>query len=763
MMGCLVRVVPGKSMDPSRRDILKIGALAAAGSVAESLGEESNQSAAVSEVLPHLGAPRFFLEGQPCTTPVFETYVPDERYFRQFAEAGTSIFSFSVNLGHGFGPELWRGPDRFDFSRLDTLAERVLRANPDGWIMPRIYLSPPDWWIAENPEERQLLGEGSYVYREGVGHRRDGRAFPSLASSKWRRDTAHALRRTVRHMLGSEYGSRVFGFMVTGLMSEEWYHWSIHTGQLSDYSGHAHRAFQRWLKDKYQTEAALREAWHDKTATFGHAKVPTQEERQRNRERTFRDPASEMPVIDWYLFYNELVPDTIDYFCKAAKEACHGRHVVGSFYAYMFEFGGDPEYGHNALGKLLRSDHLDFVMVTASYHDRGLGKGADYARSPITSVRLHEKLWYHDNDTVSFLYDRIHQTRGDRATIERYRRELGVTKNAEESIWQYRRSAGFALANGVFQSFFDLHGGYFDHPNLMGEVARLNTIFSESTDHDFSSTAEILVVSDEASCSYTTFESGFLQQTLRPAQLSFSKIGAPHDSILLEDLGRVDPDRYRLVIFLNCFHLGDAQRTFIRDRVLKKRRTVVWCYACGLFNGAKESLAAAQELTGFPLRWGESQQPSRARIVLQPGFPLLGDLEGTVGSSDVWARKLTVEADPSVTPLGRLESTDLTAFALRRGSDWTSVYTMNAVLPPGLWRSLARDAGVHIYNQHNDTLYANRSYVCLNADGEGERTIRFPRKVSVVNTSNGKLLLEGGKTLTRHLRHGETLLLRITS
>ena len=36
--------------------------------------------------------------------------------------------------------------------------------------------------------------------------------------------------------------------------------------------------------------------------------------------------------------------------------------------------------------------------------------------------------------------------------------------------------------------------------------------------------AEILVVSDELSCSYATFESAFLQQSLRPAQLSFVKI-----------------------------------------------------------------------------------------------------------------------------------------------------------------------------------------------------------------------------------------------
>jgi hypothetical protein len=46
----------------------------------------------------------------------------------------------------------------------------------------------------------------------------------------------------------------------------------------------------------------------------------------------------------------------------------------------MLEFGGDPEFGHNALGRLLRSKHLDFAVVTASYFDRTLGPGADYAR-----------------------------------------------------------------------------------------------------------------------------------------------------------------------------------------------------------------------------------------------------------------------------------------------------------------------------------------------------------------------------------------------
>jgi hypothetical protein len=363
---------------------------------------------------------------------------------------------------------------------------------------------------------------------------------------------------------------------VAGLMSEEWYHWGIHTNQLSDYSVHATRAFRHWLKTKYQTVSAIRTAWSNNGIDFENIAVPSQEARQSGRQRTFRDPAQEMAVIDWYLFYNEIIPDTIDWFCGTAKQACHSRKVVGTFYCYMFEFEGDPEYGHNALAKLLQSKHVDFTMVTASYFNRMLGSGADYARAPISSLALHGKLWYHDNDTVSFRYDIMNAANPDRKTVARYRRELGVTETAEETIWQYRRGAGFVLGCGIFQAFFDLHGGYFDDPQLMEEIHRLNSLFERSKQFDCSSAAEILVVSDETSCAYCTFENAFLLNTLRQTQVSLTKIGAPHDSILADDLDRMDMDRHKLVIFMNCFHLTDVQRDLISRRVLKNGRTVLW-------------------------------------------------------------------------------------------------------------------------------------------------------------------------------------------
>ena len=98
-----------------------------------------------TKVRRHRGQPRSFLDREPYTKPVFETYAPQTKYFRQFAEAGTDVFSFSTNLGTGFAAPTWIGPDSFDFQQLDERAHRVLEANPRGLLLPRIYLTTPDW------------------------------------------------------------------------------------------------------------------------------------------------------------------------------------------------------------------------------------------------------------------------------------------------------------------------------------------------------------------------------------------------------------------------------------------------------------------------------------------------------------------------------------------------------------------------------------------------------------------------------------------
>jgi len=104
---------------------------------------------------------------------------------------GCRVFSFSTNLAPGFRPATWLGPDRWDFSDVDTLAHLVLEAKPDGYILPRIFLETPGWWLKQHPEEVQVLDDGRRTYPPGSDSR-SGQSFSTTRSSPRRSTTLPA-------------------------------------------------------------------------------------------------------------------------------------------------------------------------------------------------------------------------------------------------------------------------------------------------------------------------------------------------------------------------------------------------------------------------------------------------------------------------------------------------------------------------------------------------------------------------------------------
>ena len=70
--------------------------------------------------------------------------------------------------------------------------------------------------------------------------------------------------------------------------------------------------------------------------------------------------------------------------------------------------------------------------------------------------------------------------------------------------------------------------------------------------------------------------------------------------------------------------------------------------------------------------------------------------------------------------------------------------------PPFL-RAPARQAGVHLINDRDDTLYASRSYLTINADGAGERRLRFPRAANLSDAFTGQLPARDVRRFSAHL------------
>jgi hypothetical protein len=733
---------------------------------------KDNLSVKVEQVM---GVPTFVYSRNPSEgftpflRPCFETYAPELRFFKQFAQAGNTN---AAACDYGHSKPHWIDVNNWDFSGFEERMKRVLEADPNAMVMPRVNMGTPRWWLDANPDELEILDNGATLYTQPNRNPTlpQGRAFPSLASEKWRSDMGMALKKFIDHIQASDYANHIFGYFLAGVDTEEWYHWSSGSDQLSGYSKHMKKAFQKWLKQKYADAATLRKAWNKPDIDFDKVEVPTREERYDLGKGTFRDPTKKMNVIDFYVFYNEVMVDTFDNFAKIIKEETLGKKVVGAFYGYMYEFRGDPEYGHNALEKYNKSPYLDFIFVTASYENRAFAKGGDYSRAPAYSCQLHKKLWYHDNDVCSFLAPKVlgHSDMSENGdwskSIKHHLQVLGYTETAEQSIWMYRRSMGFALCSGAYESFFDLHGGYYNDPQLMAEVKKINEMTDMAKRYYRNSNSEILVVSDEASCSYTTFRSSFLADSLLSAQHQIIKIGAPADHILINDLELLNTDRYKLVIFLNNYNMTDAQRQLVDKKLKYGGKYLMWCYAPGYFNENKITSDNMEALTGIKIVPAANENFIAAQIALAKGsLPLneaLLKTEKTVIGPDSKNCRLFSVQDKTADVLGTIPQGSDVTLAIKNMGKWTSIYSITPVLPPSTYREIARNAGVHIYNEKDDTFYANTCFAAIHANGEGKRTITFPWATDIYDVMEQKYLGTNKDSITYDFKNGETLILR---
>lgn len=747
-------------------------------------------------VAAHNGAPTILVDDSPLTEAGYSNYGVDWGYITNFTRVGTRLFDFHSTASAWDGgnvPTTWTAPTTWDYSNFDQSFSLILSANSNALIIPRIYIGTPTWWLTNHPSEWEITENGTTYYTNSNGIRPMSGPFPSLASTLWRQEMGDAIDRLIDHIEAKGWINHVVGFKISGLMTEEWYHWSSGgNSELTGYSTNTVNAFREWLKKHYNDNlSALRGSWNSPAVTFETAQVPTAAMRKANSgSRTFRNSQTEQNVIDWYQFYNQIVPETMDYFAGRIKTRTVGTKIVGGFYGYLKEFMGNPEFGHNALSRYYASTNLDFIYVTASYgnldkpaanaalgipgnYQRGLG-GADYPRGADTSARLHGKLWYNNNDMATVLAPARMQALGysPQGIIDGLIMR-GYTTNLTQNRWMMRRHAGMVACGGMYEDWFDIDGGYYNSPDLMVEVGLLNGFAARTAIHDRSSVSQILVVTDELSCNHSTFNSWdnpLLNSALYAPPAQLAKLGAPIDNVLLDDLTIIDPAPYKMIVFLNCFHMSNAQRQAV-DNFKQGGRTLVFCYAPGYFNHTNAANANMASLTGINIQAAASETLVTQRIQLfnnpesavQPLVAALSQSGYTnFGPSRVTGKRFNV-VDASAYSLGTEPSSANVRMAYKNQGNWQSIYSATADMPDGIWRALASYAGVHIYNNSNDTLYANASYLCLHANGAGLRTITFPQNGTIYDALTENVIAAGTNQVTQVLQNGQTLILRLST
>ncbi|MDD5599462.1 MAG: hypothetical protein PHV82_16055 [Victivallaceae bacterium] len=699
--------------------------------------------------------PTIFINGKPVGPMMY--IGPD--HTKEITAAGINIHLIGCRF-----PKLG-SPDSY-YRTLDNCIKQRLRVNPSAWIILRMeYRAYKE--LGENyPSEVIRFEDGAidhYDPKQHSGHLYEdsSKGRYSFASLVWEREAALGLLDLIRHVEKADYADRVIGYFPCAGMPGEWTYWSSFGRKWAgDFSPAMQQRFKEWLIDTYQGNVnLLRRAWHDDKVTFSTAAIPLQKERwsyENGNHGYFWDPSKDRKVIDYYLCLHAQTAERLIYLCRVVKKATGNRMLTGAFYGNICGWSSLHETGTSLFRKVINSDAVDFFSGPWTYENRRVG---DYAawRSVNGSMTLHNKMSIYEADTRTCFSGQVQV-------------QYGAPETIAESISALQRDFVNILTHSQNGWWFDMGGRktWYNYPEITRAFGEMQEIGNLSMAFDRRRNSEIAVIIDQDSILYA---SDYLNRLMlhRERIHELPRIGASCDFFEMDDIGNPRLQDYKLYIFLNCFAL-DAQERKNIEKLQKKGKVLLWCYAQGLINpapGIKTALTArnVQELIGMEVQ--TSSKPGSADMKLTGKYKVLTDelpLNYTFGS---FTRILTsghgitpehpvkLESlkenpqlyitDNSAASLAMFTDSGKCGFACKKIGEWYSIYAGAPCVPSLILRRIAKLAGVHLYvdnDKYDDIIYHNKSFLGIHTKVAGTRNFKLPAKSDVYDLFGKRLIAQ---------------------
>lgn len=642
------------------------------------------------------------------------------------------------------GPH-WNGPGKIDAANTVRRLKLALEHAPDAWLIPRIHLDAPGWWLKDNPGEcaRNADSEGPENY-------------PSVGSERWLKDSSELLAETVKTMEASPYANRIIGYSLLCSHGGEWIYTGAGAGRIGDYSEPAQRYFRAWLKKKYGDQK-----W------IADAKIPTAEERGKSLPAMLRDPQRDARVIDFDMAFSDMTADNILAWTGAVKRASGGRKLAGVFYGYLLWGTGlvnsTATNGHLALRRLLDSPDLDFVTSFASYDVREPGSAAPIL-FPVESIQAAGKLVFDECDNRTYLVKdeppiRFFMARDQREPANGPQLWAGAwntwgMENAATTMSVLRRDFVTHLIRGSSFWWFDMTGGWYASKEIEDEFAKQVKIAEATAGLDMTSVSQVAGIVSAESPAYHSLMRMYdvdPQASLVDLQADMStremyKAGAPIDWWMPEDLARPDLKKYKALYFHNATTLSKPQLAAL-EALKRDDRTLIFVGYPGLAADGKLDAQAASNVAGIQLKLVHTRGVARFRID-DYNIPCMSEATAQMmlGTGVIVSPRLIVD-DPKAQIIAHWPD-GLPAAAMKQHDGWTSYYFP---VPPNnaqLFRAIFKNAGCHIYthNTCRDIVYANRSLLAIHTTHYGQ-DVRLPAPARITDLFTGTVLSEKSDTI----------------
>lgn len=283
-------------------------------------------------------------------------------------------------------------------------------------------------------------------------------------------------------------------------------------------------------------------------------------------------------------------------------------------------------------------------------------------------------------------------------------------------------------------------GGWYDDERMMAEIGKMKAIADQTVQLDKTPVSEIAMIVDDASLAYMQVGNRISIPLLLQQIPELGKIGAPFSYYALDDIENMP--EHKMYVFVNCFAPTEKQRKSI-DRIVKcNNHVALWIYAPGFIRNGKADIHAIKHLTGMDIDYRLEESP--LKVVISGKNDLLKSVkEGLSYGTDIKAGPVFYAGDNTGEVIGRLEGYNLPGLVIKKCDNWTSVYSSAPNVPSVILRDLASLAGVNLYVESDDIIYANKSLLSLTVNEEGRRTIRLPQASNVYDLFEDKYIGKG--------------------
>ena len=604
----------------------------------------------ICKVVDHNGRKVIDIDGKIFPPLSFKTFRACERNISDFYRAGIKLFcivecAIDNSLGRPYSlfGESWLDDETYDFSVTDRQIELFIENAPDGYFALMLSVDTRKWWL----EKRQGYPDS---FRE---------LAKMEADEEWRRLAAKYMQALLRHV-EEKYGDRFFGYFIFCGTTTEWFS----EDSREEPTDIVREAYKNWCGDS-------------------SAEIPDREACEAAEDVIFLDKESDKEVIKYRKFQAWQRTDTILYFANKAQEILEHKKLVGVYFGYIFELHSPRLWntGYLDYERIFKSHDIDMIANPISYEFRGQNDGS-HGMVTDTTLAVHNKICFYEHDqTTSVVPDMIEGVRfvhpNKCATVE-------------EDINLLRRDFLLAMSRGCATWWFDMFGGWFYDKRFMDEIKRMIEITERFANMEYRSESEIAVVVDPESMYYVNKNSKLNEILIRRQKEGLSEIGAPYDLVSACDLGSLDFEKYKLVIFLDQFVKTEESDRAI-SQLRKEKKTLLFLYAHNIVDkDGNFGIASMNESLGMKLYKNpcaedvlilESEKTSKVRR-----------------ACDCFA----IEEDNRVTVLGRYGNSKNAAFGYICDNGVITAFSGLGSLNGDALRPLLRLAGVHSYTDNSN-------------------------------------------------------------